>query len=183
MTPVRPFETAQPRLGARAYVDPAAVVIGQVTLGDDVSVWPTAVIRGDVHVIRVGARCNIQDGSILHVTHDGPFQPGGYPTVLAEDVTVGHRVILHGCEVGNRCLIGMDSTVMDGAVLEDEVFLAAGSLVPPGLRLAGGQLWRGRPAKPVRALTPAEVEMLSYSAAHYVRLKDRYRAMGDGGDF
>lgn len=183
MMPVRPFESSEPRLGARVYVDPAAVVIGRVTLGDDVSVWPTAVIRGDVHVIRVGARCNIQDGSILHVTHDGPFQPGGYSTVLGEDVTVGHRVTLHGCEIGHRCLIGMGSTVMDGAVLEDEVFLAAGSLVTPGSRLAGGQLWRGRPARPVRELTASETGMLSYSSAHYVRLKDRYRAMGDGGDF
>ena len=183
MMPVRPFESSEPRLGARVYVDPAAVVIGRVSLGDDVSVWPTAVIRGDVHFIRIGARCNIQDGSILNVTHDGPFQPGGHSTVLGEDVTVGHRVTLHGCEVGHRCLIGMDSTVMDGAVLEDEVFLAAGSLVTPGSRLAGGQLWRGRPARAVRDLTPAETEMLSYSAEHYVRLKDRYRAMGDGGDF
>ncbi len=183
MTPVRPFENSEPRLGARVYIDPAAVVIGRVTLGNDVSVWPTAVIRGDVHDIRVGARCNIQDAAILHVTHDGPYQPGGHATVLAEDVTVGHRVTLHGCTIGNRCLIGMDSTIMDGAVLDDQVFLAAGSLVTPGARLTGGHLWRGRPARMVRELTASEIEMLDYSAAHYVRLKDRYRAMGDGGDF
>lgn len=183
MTSVRPFEAAEPRLGSRVYVDPAATVIGRVSLGDDVSVWPAAVIRGDVHVIRVGARCNIQDGSVLHVTHDGPHQPGGYGLELAEDVTVGHRVTLHGCTIGSRCLIGMGATVMDGVVIEDDVLLAAGSLVTPGTRITGGRLWRGVPARPVRELTEKEREMLHYSSAHYVKLKDRYRAMGDGGDF
>ncbi len=183
MMSVRPFEAAQPRLGARVYVDPAASVIGRVSLAEDVSVWPAAVVRGDVHFIRIGARCNIQDGSVLHVTHDGPYQPGGFGLELAEDVTVGHRVTLHGCAVGSRCLIGMGATVMDGAVVEDDVLLAAGSLVAPGTRVTGRWLWRGTPARPVRELTKKELEMLRYSSAHYVKLKDRYRAMGDGGEF
>ena len=177
MTP-RPFEGETPVVGARAWIDPSAVVIGRVDIGEDASLWPTAVARGDVNFIRIGARSNIQDGSVLHVTHDGPYSPGGLPLLVGEEVTVGHRVMLHACTVGDRCLLGMSSTVMDGAVLEDEVLLAAGSLVPPGKRLAAKSLYRGSPARRVRALSAEELEMLRYSAAHYVRLKDRYRATG-----
>ncbi|HKK02545.1 MAG TPA: gamma carbonic anhydrase family protein [Gammaproteobacteria bacterium] len=174
MTP-RPFEGETPVVGARAWIDPSAVVIGRVDIGEDASLWPTAVARGDVNFIRIGARSNIQDGSVLHVTHDGPYSPGGLPLLVGEEVTVGHRVMLHACTVGDRCLLGMSSTVMDGAVLEDEVLLAAGSLVPPGKRLAAKSLYRGSPARRVRALSAEELEMLRYSAAHYVRLKERYR--------
>jgi len=162
-------------VGARAWIDPSAVVIGRVDIGEDASLWPTAVARGDVNFIRIGPRSNIQDGSVLHVTHDGPYSPGGLPLLIGEEVTVGHRVMLHACTVGDRCLLGMSSTVMDGAVLEDEVLLAAGSLVPPGKRLAAKSLYRGSPARRVRALSAEELEMLRYSAAHYVRLKERYR--------
>ncbi|MEJ2515448.1 MAG: gamma carbonic anhydrase family protein [Gammaproteobacteria bacterium] len=175
---VRSYDGHQPQLGRRAYVDPAGLVIGSVTLGDDASVWPMAVARGDVNEIRIGDRSNIQDASVLHVTHDGPYSPGGLPLVIGDDVTVGHRVTLHACTVGDRCLVGMSCTVMDGAVLEAEVFLAAGSLVPPGKRLRAGGLYRGRPAARVRELGPEDLEMLRYSAAHYVRLKDRYLAGG-----
>lgn len=171
---VRPYCEEHPKLGIRVWIDPSAVVIGRVDIGDDASVWPTAVLRGDVNSITVGARTNIQDASVLHVTHDGPYSPGGLPLVIGEEVTVGHRVMLHACTIGNRCLLGMSSTVMDGAVLEDEVFLAAGSLVPPGKRLQARSLYRGSPAQRVRALSEEELEMLRYSAAHYVRLKDRY---------
>jgi carbonic anhydrase/acetyltransferase-like protein (isoleucine patch superfamily) len=171
---LRPFDGQLPELGARVWIDPAAVVIGRVSIGEDASLWPTTVARGDVNFIRIGARSNIQDGSVLHVTHDGPYSPGGLPLVIGADVTVGHRVMLHACTVGDLCLLGMSSTVMDGAVLEAEVFLAAGSLVPPGKRLQARGLYRGRPARRIRALTAEELEMLRYSAAHYVRLKDRY---------
>jgi carbonic anhydrase/acetyltransferase-like protein (isoleucine patch superfamily) len=171
---VRPFGDALPVIGARVWVDPAAVVIGRVEIGDDASLWPTAVARGDVNYIRIGARSNIQDGSVLHVTHDGPYSPGGLPLVIGEDVTVGHRVMLHACTIGDRCLLGMSSTILDGAVLEDEVFLGAGSLVPPGKRLQARSLYKGSPAQRARALTQEELEMLRYSAAHYVRLKNRY---------
>lgn len=173
---LRPWQGIMPELGVRAWVDPAAVVIGRVTLDDDASVWPHAVVRGDVNNIAIGARTNVQDGCVLHVTHDGPYTPGGQALVVGDDVTLGHRVTLHACTVGHRCLVGMSSTVLDGAVLEDDVFLAAGSLVPPGKRLESRALYRGSPAERVRELSAAELEMLRYSAQHYVRLKDRYLA-------
>ena len=173
---VRPFQGVMPELAARVYVDPAAVVVGRVWMGEDASIWPMAVARGDVNFIRIGARTNVQDAGVLHVTPDGPYSPGGLPLEIGEDVTVGHRVTLHACTVGDRCLIGMSSTVLDGAVLEEDVFLAAGSLVPPGKRLAARGLYRGSPAVRVRDLGERDLEMLKYSAAHYVRLKDRYLA-------
>lgn len=173
---IRPFGDEYPALGVRVWIDPAAVVIGCVAIGDDASLWPMAVARGDVNFIRIGARTNIQDGSVLHVTHDGPYSPGGMPLVIGEDVTVGHKVMLHACTIGDRCLVGMSSTILDGAILEDEVFLGAGSLVPPGKRLTSRSLYKGSPARRVRALSDSELEMLRYSAAHYVRLKDRYLA-------
>ncbi|OAB62939.1 gamma carbonic anhydrase family protein [Leptolyngbya valderiana BDU 20041] len=171
---MRNFDGHTPDLGARTWIDPAATVIGQVRLGDDVSIWPGTVLRGDVNRIEVGARSNIQDGTICHVTHDGPYSPGGLPLILGEDITVGHAAVLHACTIGDRCLIGMGALVLDGAVIESDVMLAAGSLVSPGKRLESGWLYRGRPAEPVRRLSERELEMLRYSAAHYVRLKDRY---------
>lgn len=171
---LRAFLDRCPELGDRVYIDPAATVIGQVRLGDDVSVWPNVVLRGDVHRIEVGARSNIQDGTIGHVTHDGPFTPGGFPLLIGEDVTVGHGAILHACRIGDRCLIGMGALVLDGAVIEDDVMLGAGSLVSPGKRLEQGWLYRGRPAVAARRLSEEELRMLRYSAAHYVRLKDEY---------
>ena len=171
---LRPFQSWRPEVGRRVLVDASAVVIGRVSLADDVSVWPGAVVRGDVNSVTIGARTNIQDGSVLHVTHDGPWSPGGIPLVVGEEVTVGHRVVLHACTVGRRCLVGMGACVMDGAELGEEVLLAAGSLVPPGASLEPRSLYRGSPARRVRALEEDELEMLAYSADHYVRLKDRY---------
>lgn len=171
---VRRYLDHTPRLGDDVFVDETALVIGRVSLATDVSIWPMAVLRGDVNTIEIGARSNIQDACVLHVTHDGPYSAGGLPLVVGEDVTVGHRVTLHACTIGDRCLVGMSATVMDGAILEDDVLLAAGSLVPPGKRLTGRSLYRGNPARKVRALEDGELEMLRYSAAHYVRLKDRH---------
>jgi carbonic anhydrase/acetyltransferase-like protein (isoleucine patch superfamily) len=172
---IRDYQGSTPDLGARVYIDPRATVIGAVTLGDDASLWPGVVARGDVNFIRIGARTNVQDGSVLHVTHDGPYGPkGGLPLLIGADVTVGHLCLLHACTVGDRVLVGMGSIVMDGAVIEDDVLLGAGALVSPGKRLERGHLYRGRPAERVRALTAEELEMLRYSAAHYVRLKDKY---------
>ena len=165
-----------PVLGARVYVDESAVVVGDVALGDDSSLWPFVAARGDVNAIRIGARTNVQDACVLHVTHDGPYTPGGIPLTIGDDVTVGHRVLLHACTIGDRCLVGMGAVVMDGVVVEPDVFIAAGTLVPPGKRLASGFLYRGSPAQQARPLTPDELEMLKYSAQHYVRLKDRYLA-------
>jgi carbonic anhydrase/acetyltransferase-like protein (isoleucine patch superfamily) len=173
--PVRRWREYQPRLGERVHVDDSARVIGAVELGDDASVWPMSVLRGDVNFIRIGARSNVQDGSVIHVTHDGPYTPaGGIPTLVGEDVTVGHKCLLHACTIGNRCLIGMGALVMDGAEIGADVMLAAGSLVSPGKILEPGWLYRGRPAEKIRRLSDDELEMLRYSAAHYVRLKDRY---------
>jgi carbonic anhydrase/acetyltransferase-like protein (isoleucine patch superfamily) len=176
--PLRAYSGTLPVTGGRVYVDDTALVIGRVTLAEDVSLWPYVVARGDVNSISIGARSNIQDLSVLHVTHDGPYSPGGFPLVVGADVTVGHKCLLHACRIGDRCLIGMGAIVMDGAVVEDEVLLGAGSLVSPGKRLESGFLYRGSPAQKVRPLTDQEREMLRYSAAHYVRLKDKYLSGG-----
>jgi carbonic anhydrase/acetyltransferase-like protein (isoleucine patch superfamily) len=173
--PVRPFETKHPRIAASAYVDPAAVVIGDVEVGMDASLWPCVVARGDIHSIKIGANTNIQDGSVLHVSHDSEFAHGGFALAVGCGVTVGHMVMLHGCTIEDNCLIGMGSIVMDGARIESGAMLGAGSLVTPGMALEGGYLWLGRPARKVRALTADEQRYLVYSAEHYVRLKDRHR--------
>ena len=163
-----------PDCGRNVWVHPAATVIGRVTIGEDSSVWPGAVIRGDVNFIRIGARTSIQDGSILHVASDRLAGEGGIPLVIGDDCTVGHRVILHACTIGNRCLIGMGAILMDGAVVGDEVIVGAGALVPAGRRLPPRTLWVGSPARQARPLTEKEVAYLAESAAHYVALKDEY---------
>lgn len=173
---LRKFRDWQPKLGERVFIDPSAVVLGDVELGDDCSVWPATVIRGDMHRIRIGARTSVQDGSVLHITHAGPFNPDGYPLIIGEDVTIGHKVLLHGCTVGNRVLIGMGSIVMDGAVIEDEVVLGAGSLVPAGKTLKSGYLYMGSPAREVRPISERERSFFSYSANNYVKLKDQHLA-------
>jgi len=163
-----------PRLGARVFIHDSATVSGSVDLGDDVSVWPMSVIRGDVNHVSVGARSNVQDGCILHVTHEGPWQPEGRALVIGEDVTLGHGAILHACTIGDRCLVGMGAIVMDGAVLEPDSMVAGGAVVTPGKVVPSGTLWRGNPARQARELTAAEIENQAYSAEHYVRLKDLY---------
>jgi len=173
---LRPWRGTLPVLGERVYVDPAAIVAGQVSIGDDSSVWPAAVVRGDVNVIAIGARTSVQDGCVLHVTHDGPYNPGGYALSVGDEVTIGHRAILHGCRVGHRCLIGMGAIVMDGAVVEDEVIIAGGALVTPGSRCERGYLYVGSPARRARALSARELDQLAYSAGWYVKVKDEYLA-------
>ena len=173
---VRNFEQTVPQIAASAYVDDTALVIGNVTLEEDASLWPKVVARGDVNSIHVGARTNIQDGTILHVSHDSEFAPGGFALHIGADITVGHQAILHGCTVEDRCLIGMAATVMDGAVIQSGVIVGAGSLVPPGRTLEGGYLWVGSPARKARLLRPEEEDFLDYSAAHYVELKNRHMA-------
>lgn len=175
-SPIRPFRGILPRLGARAYVDPAATLIGDVDLADDVSIWPGAVLRGDVHHIRIGARSNVQDGAIVHVTHDGPYTPGGFPTIVGSDVTIGHGAVIHACTIEDGCLIGMHATVLDGAVVRKNGFVGAGAVVAPGKVVGERELWLGNPARMVRVLSDAQVEQLYYSAANYVRLKDDYLA-------
>lgn len=176
--PISSYRQVQPQLGARVYVHESAVVIGRVHLGDDASVWPTAVIRGDVHEITVGARTNVQDGAVLHVTHDGPYAPGGRALRIGTDVTIGHRAVLHACTVGNAALIGMGAIVLDDVNIEDFVMIGAGSLVTSGKRLTSGGLYVGNPARRVRELSTKEVEFLTYSAQQYVRLKNEYLGAG-----
>jgi len=171
---IRAHKHHTPVLADRVFVDPSAVVIGDVEIGEDSSVWPLTVIRGDMHRIRIGARTSIQDGSILHITHAGPFNPDGYPLSVGSDVTVGHSVTLHGCTIGDRVLVGMGSMVMDGAVVEDNVVIGAGSLVPPGKVLASGFLYMGSPCKQVRELKEKEMNFFTYTAGNYVKLKDEY---------
>lgn len=173
---IRTYHNHSPQLGARVLVDESAVVIGDVVLGDDCSVWPHATIRGDMQRIRIGARTSVQDGSVLHITHAGPYQPEGWPLEIGEDVTIGHQATLHGCIIGNRVLIGMGAIVLDGAVVEDEVIIGAGALVPPGKKLESGYLYVGNPVKQARPLTEKERSFFLYSAGNYVKLKDSYLA-------
>ena len=175
---IESYQGVTPVLAGSAWVHESAVVIGDVTLGEQVSVWPTAVLRGDVHRIRIGDLSNIQDGVIVHVAHEGPYQ-SGHPAIIGREVTVGHRAVVHACTVGNRVLVGMGAILLDGAVIEDDVIIGANTLVPPGKRLESGHLYLGSPAKPVRPLTETEREQLPYSAAHYVRLMARHRG-GEG---
>ncbi|MCL7942704.1 gamma carbonic anhydrase family protein [Marinobacter sp. ATCH36] len=174
MSNVRTHKGNTPQFGERAWVDPSAVVIGDVVTGDDVSIWPMTVVRGDMHKIRIGDRCSVQDGSVLHITHASDFNPGGYPLTIGDDVTIGHKALLHGCTVGNRVLVGMGCIIMDGAVVEDEVIVAAGCLVPPGKTLESGYLYVGSPCRQARALTDEEKTFFRYTASNYVKLKDGY---------
>lgn len=179
MRRLRAYRDWLPTLGARVYVDADAVVIGRVQLGDDVSIWPGAVLRGDVERIEVGAGSNIQDNAVLHVTHDGPFTPGGFPCIVGSNVTVGHSAVLHACRIGDSALIGMGAIVLDGAEIADHAMIGAGALVSPGSKVGAGQLWLGAPARHVRDLSARELEMLDYSARNYIKLKDDYLAQGD----
>ena len=175
---IRTYQNHTPTLGERAFVDSSAVVIGDVEIGADSSVWPLTVIRGDMHRIRIGERTSVQDACVLHITHAGPFNPDGFALLIGDDVTIAHKVMLHGCKVGNRILIGMGSIVMDGAVVDDDVIIGAGSLVPPGKRLESGFLYVGSPVKQIRPLTDKERAFFTYSAANYVKLKDLHLAEG-----
>ena len=173
---LRPFNGKHPQLEQGAWIDETAVLIGDVQVREEASVWPASVLRGDVNRIEIGARTNIQDGTIVHVTHDGPYTPGGIPTLVGEDVTVGHRAIIHACTIGNRVLVGMGAVLMDGAVVEDDVIIGGGSLVSPGKRLLSGRLYVGSPARAVRELNAREREHLVYSARHYVQVKQQHEA-------
>ena len=177
---IRKFETHTPNIHESAYIDETALVSGEVEIGEDSSVWPMTVIRGDVNFIKNGKRTNIQDGSVLHVTHApnehsekiGAAQTA-YALIIGDDVTIGHKALLHACEIKDRVLVGMGAIVMDGTVVKEETMIAAGSVVPPRKTLESGYLWVGNPARKVRELTDKEKKYLGYSAEHYVRLKER----------
>lgn len=171
---IREHRGMAPQLPDSVFVDPAAVIIGDVVMGEDCSVWPLTVIRGDMHRIRIGERVSVQDGSVLHITHAGPFNPDGFPLTIGNDVTIGHQAMLHGCTLGDRILIGMKAMVMDGAEIKSDVVLAAGSVVPPGKVLESGFLYMGSPARAVRPLSEKELAYFTYTAANYVKLKNEY---------
>lgn len=171
---IRAYRNQFPQIADSAYIDPAGLVIGDVKIAEDASIWPFTVVRGDVNYIHIGARSNIQDGSILHVTHDGPYSPGGCPLIIGADVTVGHGAILHACTIDDACLIGMGARVLDGARVKSHSLVGAGAVVAPGKIVGKGELWLGNPARPVRKLSEREIEQFYYSAQHYVRLKNEY---------
>jgi carbonic anhydrase/acetyltransferase-like protein (isoleucine patch superfamily) len=172
----RSYHGITPILGNAVYVDETAVLVGDITLGDDTSIWPLVAARGDVNKITIGARTNIQDGTVLHVTRKSTGNPNGNPLVIGDDVTVGHKCMLHGCALGNRILVGMGAIIMDGVIVEDDVFIGAGSLVPPNKTLKSGYLYVGNPVKQARELKQSEADFLKQSAINYVELKAEYLA-------
>lgn len=171
---IRSYRGIEPQLGEHVYIDTSAVIVGDIQIGDNSSIWPLVSARGDVNYMRIGARTNIQDNCVLHVSRISEGNPEGHPLVIGDDVTVGHHVMLHGCTIGHRVLIGMSAVIMDGAVVEDDVIIGAGSLVPPGKTLRSGYLYVGSPVKEARALSQAERNFLPQSAENYVALKDDY---------
>jgi carbonic anhydrase/acetyltransferase-like protein (isoleucine patch superfamily) len=163
------YDGKSPRVAASAYLAPGSVVTGDVEIGEDSSVWFQTVIRGDVNHVRIGARTNVQDHSVVHVTSRTN------PTIIGDDVTVGHRVVLHGCTVNDRCLVGIGAIVLDGAVIGPDAMVGAGALVPPGMVVPPGKLVLGAPAKVRRDLTPEEIAFFRTSAANYAGYAARYR--------
>ena len=173
-TNIHPYQDAWPQIGEGVYIHPSASVIGDVMLEENASVWTGTVIRGDVNSIRIGAGTNVQDLSVLHVSHKSSWDPEGGPLLIGSNVTIGHQVILHGCTIEDECLIGMGSIIMDKVIVQKHVLVGAGSLVPEGKMLESGYLYLGRPAKKVRPLTEQERGHFLYSANHYIKLKNQY---------
>ncbi len=171
---IRPLVDKIPVIASSAYIDATALVIGDVVIGAESSVWPMTVIRGDVNSIHIGDKTNIQDNCVIHVNHAHEHNPAGDPVHIGNEVTVGHRVVLHGCTIEDRCLIGIGSIIMDRVIVRSEVMIGAGSLVPPGKELTSGYLWLGSPVKKIRPLTEAERQYLRYSAEHYAQVKNSY---------
>lgn len=170
------FKNTLPTLGAKSWIAPSADLIGDVVCGEDCSIWFGCVVRGDVHFIRIGDRVNIQDLSMVHVTHyKKADKSDGNPTIIGDDVTIGHRVMLHGCTIEKGCLIGMSATILDGAVIGAESIVGAGALVTKGKVFPPRSLIMGSPAKVVRELSQEEVQELYASAARYVAFKEDYR--------
>jgi len=173
---IRTYKNKSPKLAEHCYVDTASVLVGDVDCAEHVSIWPLVAARGDVNYIRIGARTNIQDGTVLHVSRTSEVNPNGFPLVIGADVTVGHKCMLHGCTLGDRILVGMGAIIMDGAIVEDDVFIGAGTLVPPNKILKSGYLYKGNPAQQARPLKESEITFLKQSALNYIKLKDEYIA-------
>jgi len=171
---IRSYRNTKPTLGKAVLIDESAVIVGDVVLEQDVSIWPLVAARGDVNTIHIGARTNVQDGTVLHVTRKSETNPNGFPLIIGQDVTIGHKCMLHGCILGDRILVGMGAIIMDGVVVEDDVFIGAGTLVPPNKVLRSGYLYVGNPMKEARPLKQSETDFLKLSALNYVTLKNDY---------
>ena len=164
-----------PRIDPSAFVAAGARLVGDVEIGPESSVWYNCVLRGDVNRIRIGARSNIQDGSVIHVDSPKPGEPEGHPTLIGDEVLVGHLAMVHGCILHDRAFVGLGAIVMDGCVIEGDAMLAAGAMLTPGKRIPSGQLWAGRPAKYVRDLSKEELQGMRAGVAHYVALAKAHR--------
>jgi carbonic anhydrase/acetyltransferase-like protein (isoleucine patch superfamily) len=172
-----PFEGRSPAVHPTAFVAPGAMLIGDVELGPEASIWYNVVLRGDMNRIRIGARSNIQDGSVVHVDPPRPGGPDhGFPAIIGEDVLIGHMAMVHGCTLHDRAFVGLGAIVMDGCVIESDAMLAAGAMLTQGKHVPAGQLWAGRPAKYVRDLRPDDIERMHQGAAHYAALAKRHAA-------
>lgn len=172
--PLRPYKGRLPTVGPKSYIDESAVLVGDITMGAEVSVWPLVAARGDVNKITIGDRTNVQDGTVLHVTRSSNSHPEGFPLVIGDDVTIGHKCMLHGCTIGNRVLVGMGTIILDGAIVSDDVFIGAGTVVPPNKTLRSGYLYVGNPMKEARPLKDAELAFLKESALNYIVTKNEY---------
>ncbi|MFC4698819.1 gamma carbonic anhydrase family protein [Glaciecola siphonariae] len=171
---IRAYKGQSPSFDKTVYIDDSSILVGDIQIGSDSSIWPLVAARGDVNYMRIGKRTNIQDGSVLHLTRKSAQNPDGFPLIIGDDVTVGHKCMLHGCTLGNRILVGMGAIIMDGAVVEDDVLIGAGTLVPPNKRLQSGYLYVGNPMRKARELNQVELSFLRTSATNYVTLKDEY---------
>ena len=175
------FGGHRPRVDPAAFVAPGARLIGDIEIGAESSIWYNCVLRGDVNRIRIGARTNIQDGSVLHVDSPRPGHEAGHPTLIGDEVLIGHMAMVHGCLLHDRAFVGLGSIVMDGCEIESDAMLAAGALLTQGKRIPSGQLWAGRPAKYVRDLNEADLAGMAMGVAHYVALaKLHAAALADG---
>ncbi len=174
MSSIRSYKGISPQTGQAVYIDTSSVLVGDIKIGDDSSVWPLVAARGDVNHIHIGDRTNIQDGSVLHVTHKNAENPEGYPLLIGNDVTIGHKVMLHGCTIEDRVLVGMGAIVLDGVIIKQEVMIGAGSLVPPNKVLESGYPYVGSPVKQARPLNDKERAFLQKSADNYVQNKNDY---------
>jgi len=176
MDNIRSYKSKTPKLADSSYVDPMAVITGDIELAENVSIWPFVVARGDVNYIRIGKNSNVQDGSVLHVSRKSEVNPDGYPLTIGEDVSVGHKCTLHGCTIGDRVMVGIGAIILDGVVVEENVLIAAGTLVPPRKHLESGFLYMGNPARKARRLKEEEIAYLNKTASKYVELKNDYTA-------
>ncbi len=165
-----------PRIHDSAFIAPGCRLIGDVEVGPDVSIWYNCVLRADVNRMVIGARTNIQDGSVCHVDSPKPGAPDGHPLIIGEDVLIGHLAMVHGCVLADRAFVGLGAIVMDGCAIDSEGMLAAGAMLTPGKRIGARELWGGRPAKPMRTLSDAEVAMNRLGVAHYVENGRAHRA-------